>query len=82
MALYAVFIIVSDVGGLAIPLFRTLGTNALAAYAIHHAVETLEHQFVPKDSPAEVVAGALAVFFVITWMMIRFLEKNKLYIRL
>jgi hypothetical protein len=82
MALYALFIIACDVGGLAIPLFRTLGTNALAAYAIHHAVEQLVHQFVPKDSPVPAVVGALLVFFLITWSMIRFLEKNKLFIRL
>lgn len=82
IALYALFIVACDVGGLAIPLFRTLGTNALAAYAIHHAIEALVHQFVPKDSPIGAVLGALAAFFFITWMMIRFLEKNKLYIRL
>jgi len=82
MALYALFIILCDAGGLAIPLFRTLGTNALAAYAIHHAVEALVHQFVPKDAPWAAVASALAVFFFITWSMVRFLEKNKLYIRL
>ncbi|MBL8848945.1 MAG: hypothetical protein JNG89_04645 [Planctomycetaceae bacterium] len=82
MALYALFIVVCDVGGLALPLFRTLGTNALAAYAIHHAVEILVHQFVPKDAPFVPVVCALVTFFVITWMMIRFLEKNKLFIRL
>lgn len=82
IALYAVFIVLCDVGPVAVPLFRTLGTNALAAYAIHHAIEILVHQFVPKDAPAMAVAGGLVVFFLITWMMIRFLEKNKLYIRL
>lgn len=82
LALYALFIVACDAGGLAIPLFRTLGTNALAAYAIHHAIEALVHQFVPRDAPIGAVLGALAAFFFITWMMIRFLEKNKLYIRL
>jgi predicted acyltransferase len=82
MTLYVLFIIVCDAGGLAIPLFRTLGTNALAAYAIHHAIEALVHQFVPEDSPIPAVVGALIVFFLITWSMVRFLEKNKIFIRL
>lgn len=82
MALYAVFIVLCDVGGLSIPLFRTLGTNALAAYAIHHAIEILVHQFVPEDAPFVPVVCALVTFFLITWMMVRFLEKNKLFLRL
>lgn len=82
MALYALFIVVCDAGGLALPLFRTLGTNALAAYAIHHAIEALVQQFVPEDAPVAGVVGGLIVFFLITWSMVRFLEKNKLFIRL
>ena len=69
-------------GGIAIPLFRTFGTNALAAYAIHHAIEMLVHQAVPKDAPFWPVFGGFLVFFLITWMMVRFLEKNKIYLRL
>lgn len=82
MALYALFIVACDVGGLTLPLFRTLGTNALAAYAIHHAVEVLVHQFVPEDAPFVPVVCGLVTFFLITWMMTRFLEKNKLFLKL
>jgi len=82
IAAYCVFILLSDIGGVSIPLFRTLGTNALAAYAIHHAIEIMVHQVVPGDAPFWPVAGGLAVFMLITWMMVRFLEKNKLFIRL
>jgi hypothetical protein len=82
MALYALFIVACDVGGVAIPLFRTLGTNALAAYAIHHAVGVLVHQFVPEDAPFVPVTCGLLTFFLITWMMVRFLEKNKLFLKL
>lgn len=82
IALYAVFALISDVGGVAIPLFRTFGTNALAAYAIHYAVEVLVHQVVPGDAPVWPVTIGFLVFFHITWMMVRFLEKHNIYIKL
>ena len=82
IALYAVFVLLSDVVGVAVPLFRTFGTNALAAYAIHHAVEVLIHQVVPGDAPVLPVTIGFFVFFYITWMMVRFLEKHNIYIKL
>ena len=42
----------------------------------------LVHQAVPKDAPFWPVFGGFLVFFLITWMMVRFLEKNKIYLRL
>ena len=82
IVLYVVFIALCDLGGMAVPLFRTFGTNALAAYAIHHAIEMLVHQAIPKDAPFWPVFGGFLVFFLITWMMVRFLEKSKIYLRL
>lgn len=82
ITLYVVFILACDLGGVAVPLFRTFGTNALAAYAIHHAVELLVHQVVPEDATVWPVTIGFTVFFLITWMMVRFLEKNKIFIRL
>ncbi|MGE3819359.1 MAG: heparan-alpha-glucosaminide N-acetyltransferase domain-containing protein [Isosphaeraceae bacterium] len=82
LALYGIFVVVFDSTGWGIGLFRTFGQNALAAYVLHHMVEVSIHTILPKDAPLEACMAGLAVFFAITYVFVRFLEKQGVYIRL
>lgn len=81
-AVYALFVVLSDIGTFSLGVFRTLGQNALAAYIIHIIVcdKVLVH--VPKESPLWYVSIAFCVFFGITYLFCRYLEKHRLYLRL
>jgi hypothetical protein len=82
LGLYALFVMACDVWPLSIGVFRTLGTNALAGYIIHILVAQAMKPFVPSDIPLWYVASALAVFLVICYLMIHYLEKRRLYLKL
>lgn len=63
-------------------LFHTLGINALAGYVLHPMVASKIKPFVPRDSPLIYVLLAFAWYFVITWAILRHLEKTKTIIKL
>jgi predicted acyltransferase len=81
-ALYALFVVVCDAGGLSLGIFTTFGTNALAAYFLHHFIEEAVHPLVPHDAPLLYCLAGLGFFFVLTYLFVRFLEKRKIYIKL
>jgi hypothetical protein len=82
LALFALFVPVCDIAGLQLGFFRTFGQNPLAAYIIHHAVEGAVHTVVPNDAPLWYGLASLVVFFAITYVFVRYLEKRGFYLRL
>ena len=81
-ALLALFVWLCDLRGWEWGVFRTLGQNALAAYIVHDVLIEQISPFTPRDSPFWYVALMTAVFFYLTWLIMRYLEKNKLYLKL
>jgi hypothetical protein len=82
LAVYALFVVASDLGPLRLGVFRTFGSNALAAYVIHEMVARAVKPFVPNDAPLWYVLAAFALFFAICYVFVRYLEKNGLFLRL
>ncbi|WP_417386665.1 hypothetical protein [Gimesia sp.] len=79
---YLLFHLACDRGNLHIPLFRTLGTNALIAYILHELVGEAVKPFATRDAPAWYAWGSFVLFFWITWLIVRHLEKNKIHLKL
>jgi predicted acyltransferase len=81
-ALYGLFVVACDMGGLAVGFFRTFGTNALVAYFLHHVIEEQVAKLVPHDSELWYCLGGFAFFFLLTYACVRYLEKQKIYLKL
>ncbi len=79
---YAIFYILCDIWGLKLGLFTTFGTNALFAYALHGLTGRAVKAFMPRDVPDWYMWLGFAVFMWLTWLFVRVLQKNNIYIKL
>jgi predicted acyltransferase len=82
LAMYCLFYLACDVWGWRFGAFTTLGTNALIGYVLHGIVGDSVGAFVPRDAAAWYVAAAFALYFSITYWMLRFLEKSGVFIKM
>ena len=82
LVVYAFFLVVCDGMHLRVGLFRTLGTNSLAAYVLHDVAIWIVSPFVPNKTTSVllVVAGYVAVTLIV-YAACRFLEWKKWYLR-
>lgn len=82
LALYALFYVACDRWGWQWGVFRTFGTNALAGYVLHDLVGAAVRPFLPPDSPGWYLALGTTVFFLVTYGFLRYLEANRIFLRL
>jgi hypothetical protein len=81
-ALYGLFVLACDLGGVSVGFFRTFGTNALVAYFLHHVIEEQVKKLVPDDSHLWYCLCGFALFLLLTYACVRYLEKQKIYVKL
>ncbi len=82
LAIYAGFVIACDVGHIRIGTFRTFGRNALVAYLLHPIVASAFKPYLPRDAPGWYVLAGFAVYFWLTYTMIRTLERQQIFLKL
>ena len=80
--LYAIFHLACDHYGKRSPLLETMGRNALAAYVLHEMTTRAFGAFAPNDSPAWYAAAITIAYLATTYLMVRSLERNNIYIKL
>lgn len=81
LLVYVLFYVLSDMAGIRIGVFRTFGTNALAAYILEGLLGEAVKNFIPPDAPYWYVLAGFGVFFYLVWLFVRTMEKNKIYLR-
>lgn len=81
LLVYVFFYILADMLNVRIGLFRTFGTNALAAYVLAGMIGGAVKTFVPGDAPHWYVLCSFVVHFSLVWLFVRTLEKNGIFLR-
>jgi len=82
IAIYALFIVISDMFGMQVGVFRTFGLNPLAAYVLHSMIGHSLEAFTPGNAPWLYCWFITFVFMGTTYLFVRHLEKHNIFIRL
>jgi hypothetical protein len=83
VGLYALFILLCDVGPVRVGVLRTFGQNPLATYILHlFFLNGLVRAFWPGDSTTALALGHCLTWFTLTYLCVRVLESRGLYLRL
>ncbi len=82
LVLYATFVVACDHFALRLGMFAIFGANPLAAYITNQIINHAVLAVVPKDSPLWWALLGLAIAFGMTYLFIRFLDMQKIFLRL
>ena len=66
----------------AVPVLDERDCRRLAGYIIHMMVDGAVSPFIPKDAPGWYVAAGFLLYFYITYLFVRHLEKSNIYLKL
>ena len=76
------FFVASDLLQVQLSIFRTFGTNALLAYILHMMTSNAVQPFFPKDSPVWYALIGLGLYLFVTWLCVRQMEKQGVFLRI
>jgi predicted acyltransferase len=82
LAVYVLFYLVCDTYGHQLGVFRTFGMNALAGYVLHMMVASAIKPFMPRDVPGWYMWAGCGLFMLVTYVLVRNLEKQGIFIKL
>lgn len=82
LLVFSIFVFLCDGLGWSLSVFRTLGQNALLAYILHGFIAHHIAKLAPKDAPLWMVLTVFTLFFTLTWLTMRQLEKKGIYLKL
>jgi hypothetical protein len=82
LAFFVLFYLACDRHGWRLGVFRTLGTNALAGYVLHGALEEAVKPWISRDADEWHVAAGFGVTFGVTFLVLWLMEKKKIFIRM
>ncbi len=82
VAVFLLAHLLCDRRGWTLGILRTLGTNALAGYLLHMLVADAVQRFTPSDAPAWYMWSVCGLYLLITYLLLRGLERAGIFLRL